>query len=243
LTEVTATLRTVKESFITRVAETGLGNSYMSVHEADEILDENPDEAPLEVLQEAYRVHVLEARGRLNGTLFRFLLSRLGKQRDSFAAQHCLSLLEPFPEETDYILKYFRSIGPGAEIEARIVDWMRSSEMVYPYQSYGIIEWFYESSTDPSTALIDLVRYIGFDPLSPRYLKTICRAFLGKFGASADIERIALEYDETNDASERTEIICSIRRMEPARRNAFLARAQQDGGENVRAVRWVRGGQ
>ena len=112
--------------------------------------------------------------------------------------------------------------------------------MVYDYQMYEIIEWFYERSTNPSGRLVELVRRIVFDQTSPRYLKTISMAFLGKFGVSADLERIASRYDETNDRSERAEIICSIRRMEQGRRNAFLARVERDGGENVRAARWVR---
>jgi hypothetical protein len=151
-----------------------------------------------------------------------------------------MTLLEPYPEETENILSYFASVGPGANIESQIVDLMYSSELVYDYQIYQIIEWFYGRSTDPSERLVELVRRIGFDKVSPRYLKTICRAFLGKFGNSADIERIAASYDQTNDASERGEIICSIGRMERARRNAFLARVQRDGGENVRAIRWIK---
>lgn len=238
--EVTAVLRNVKNTFINDVVnETGMGGPYMTVHEADEILDENPDDAPLEMIKEAYRTHVIE-KDTLNATLLRFLLGRLGKQRDSFAAQHCLTLLEPYPEETPYILRYFRSIGPGEAIESQIVDLMYSTEMIYQYQFYQLIEWFYESSSNPSIRLIEFVRRIGFDQGSPRYLKTICRAFLGKFGVSADIERIASSYDETNDPSERAEIICSIHRMEHGRRNAFLARVERDGEGNARSARWVR---
>ena len=239
--EVTAVVRVVNQRFISDVvAEIGMGDPSMSVHEAEEILDENPDEAPLEVISEAYRAHVMGIRNRLNGTLFRFLLNRLGKQRDSFAAQHCITLLEPYPEETDTILRYFGLVGPGEEIESQIVGLMCSGRMVYQYQFYQIIEWFHERSTGPSERLLALVRRILFEQASPKYLSTICVAFLGKFGVSADIERIAARYDETNDTSERAEIICSVRRMERGRRNAFLARVDRDGGENIRAVRWVR---
>ena len=51
------------------VKETGIGDAYTSVHEADEILDENPDDAPLEVIEEAYRTHVMQNPNRLDGTL------------------------------------------------------------------------------------------------------------------------------------------------------------------------------
>jgi hypothetical protein len=239
--EVRAVVRTVKQKFISDVLEeTGIGNPYMSVHEADEILDANPEEAPLEIIQEAYQTYVIDNPNRFNATLLRFLLIRLGKQRDSFAVQHCVHLLEPYPEETQTILRYFGSVGPGEDIESQIVDLMYSAALVYYYQMYEIIEWFYERSTNPSERLVELVRRIVFDQASPWYLKTICMALLGKFGVSADLERIASRYDETNDRSERVEIICSVGRMEQGRRNAFLARIEKDGGENVRAARWVR---
>jgi len=239
--EVTAAVRTVMDTFVRDVAnQTGQGDPYMSVREADEILDENPDEAPLEVIEESYRVHIVENPTRLNATLFRFLLNRMGKQRDSFAAQHCISLLESYPEETTSILRYLKSVGPGEQIESNLVELMQSPEMIYQYQLYEIIEWFYQRLTNPSVLLVDLVRRIAFQDASARYLKTICKAFLGKFGSPADIERMAASYDDTNDRSERVEIICSIVRMERGRRNAFLARTEPDGPENARAARWVR---
>jgi hypothetical protein len=222
---------------------TKFSGSAGGFHFADHVgveRNENPDDAPLEVIKEAYKNHVMENWLGFNATLFRFLLKRLGKQRDSFAAQHCITLLEPNPEETQNILKYFSSVGPGEDVEAQIIESMNSGELVYQYQIYQIVEWFYERSSGPSESLLDLVRKIGFDQTSPRYLKTICRAFLGKFGISADLERMVAQYDETNDPSERAEIICSISRMERGRRNAFLARVERDGPDNPRAVRWAK---
>ena len=234
--EVTARVRSVKEAFIDAIE----GDPYMSVYEADKVLDENPDNAPLEIIQEAYRRYIIDGGDDFDDTLFRFLLSRLGKQRNSFAAQHCLTLLEPHPEETQYVLGYFHAIGPGEEIEARLTAFLRSPDCMYEYQRYQIIEWFYEHATGPSTNLVNAVRRFAFNANSQRYLKTFSRAFLGKFGTSADIERIASEYNETNDPSERAEIICSIGRMEVGRRNAFLGRVANDGRKPSRAARWVR---
>jgi hypothetical protein len=237
--DVTAVLRELKQTFVDDIINQA-GDPYIDFHEAEEFLEANPDDAPLEIIQEAYRAHVVENAGQLNATLFRFLINRLGKQRDSYAADHVVTLLEPHPEETSTILRYLRSVGPGEEIESQIAVLMSSGVLVYKYQFYKIVEWFYAADTDPSEILLELVRELAFDQNSPSYLKTMCRAFLGKFGAAADIERIASSYDETNDPAEHAEIICSIRRMERGRRNGFLARLEHDGGENVRAVRWVR---
>ena len=195
------------------------------------------------VREEAYRIHVMEHQDSFNATLFRFLINRLGKQRDSFAAAHCVTLLEPHPEETEEILRYFGSVGPGEDIETQLAHLLRMGKLVYDYQLYQVIEWFYERPNQPSDLLIDFAREIGFNAISPRYLRTICKALLGKFGLPADLERIALLYDETTDPSERVEIICSIRRMEPGRRNALLARFRDDGEMNRTAARWIRAAQ
>lgn len=233
---VAARVRSVKEAFIGALE----GDPYMNISEADKFLDENPDDAPLEIIQEAYSRYITDGGDDFDNTLFRFLVSRLSKQRSSFAAQHCLTLLEPHPEETQHVLGYFHAIGPGEDTEARIVAFLRSRDCMYEYQRYQIIEWFYEHATSPSTNLVNTVRGLAFKPNSERYLKTICRAFLGKFGRSADVERIASEYDETNDSSERADIICSIGRMEIGRRNSFLGRVADDGRKPSRAARWVR---
>lgn len=239
--EITAELKLVRLDFIADIVrETGHGDPYMSVHEADEILDENPEEAPLEILRRAYEVNIMDHRHRFNHTLFHFLLGRLGKQRNSFAAEHCVTLLEPRPEETEPILDYLGNIGPGAEIEERLLGVLRSPQMIYHYQIYQIIEWFFDRSTGPSASLIDYVRGVAFNPAFPRYLKTVSRALLGKFGSAADLERIAREYDATNDPSERADIVCSISRMERMKRNALLRRFEGDGAMIRRACRWVR---
>lgn len=240
--EVEVLLRPILNSFIRDVIEeSGQGNPYLSIHEADELLDSSSDDrSPLEVIKAAFRTYVVEYSGGFKSTIFRFLLNRLGRQRDSSVAAHCLSLLEPHPEETSSILNYLGSVGPGEEIEQRVIGLMSSGQIFYDYQMYEMVEWFYERQSAPSDALLELVRAFAFNLTSPRYLKTICRALLGKFGSSADLERIASLYDETRDPSERVEIICSIRRMERLRRNALLARWAVEGEMNRRAVQWVR---
>lgn len=239
--EVTAVVKLVRNRFIREIVkQSGYGDPYMSVSEADEILEGNPDSAPIEVIQDTYQTYFIDSSTRFNRTLFRFLLNRLGKQADGFASEHCPSLLGEHPDETDAILDYLRLVGPVEVYGVPVLEFLKSENSVYPYQTYQILEWFLEYSTEPSDELIETVRAIGFDSSTPRYVKTYCRAFLGKFGAVADLERIADSYDETPDPSEQVEIICAIRRLERSRRNNFLARVEKDGEMNLRAVRWVK---
>lgn len=239
--EVTAVVKSVRNRFISEVVkQTGYGDPYMSVSEADEILEESPESAPIEVIQQTYQTYFIDSGARFNRTLFRFLLNRLGKQSDGFACDHCHTLLEEHPDETDAILDYLSSVGPVEVYGIPVVEFLSSGRIVYPYQVYQILEWFVENSSAPSDELIETVRTIGFDSSTPRYVKTYCRAFLGKFGSAADLERIANLYDETADPSEQVEIICAIRRLERGRRNSFLARVEKDGEMNLRAAKWVK---
>jgi len=241
--EVTAVVNSVRTRFISEVVkQTGYGDPYMSVTEADEILDESPEAAPIEVIQETYQTYFIDSGDRFNRTLFRFLLSRLGKQSDNFAAEHCPTLLEAYPEETGAILEYLGRVGSIEDHEDALLNFLTSDSLVYPYQVYQIIEWFLERSNTPSNELIETIRAIGFDASTPRYVKTYCRAFLGKFGSAADIKTIADLYDETTDPSEKVEIICAIGRLERGRRNSLLARVEKDGEMNLRAAKWVRKG-
>src|SRR5579872_5524695 len=223
--EVTAVVKSARNRYIKEVVkQTGHGDPYMSVTEADEILEETPDSAPIEAIQELYQTYFVDLGTDFNRTLFRFLLSRMAKQRDAFASQHCPTLLSNHPDETDAILEYLAAVGPPEQYGTPVVKFLNSKDLVYPYQTYQILEWFFKNSTDPSDELIETVRNIGFDTSTPRYVKTYCRAFLGRFGSIADVERIADSYDETTDPSEQVEIICAIQRLERGRRNSFLSR-------------------
>jgi hypothetical protein len=152
------------------------------------------------------------------------------------------TLLEEHPEETDAILDYIGSVGPAGQYGQPVWEFLASGRLVYPYQAYQIIEWFFKNTTHAPKELVEVIRTVAFDSSTPRYVKTYCRAFLGEFGSDADLERIADSYDDTADPSEKVEIICSLKRLEPGRRNSFLARVDKDGEMNLRASRWVKAG-
>ncbi|MGD0988083.1 MAG: hypothetical protein ABR874_09740 [Candidatus Sulfotelmatobacter sp.] len=110
----------------------------------------------------------------------------------------------------------------------------------YDYQIYQIMEFYLLRSNPATDDLLSIARPMAFDATRPRYLRTTCRALLGKYGTAADLERMLNSYDEITDISERSELICALSRLERGRRNAFLGRAEQEGEMNMRAARWVR---
>jgi hypothetical protein len=239
--EVTEVLRSVRKEFIAEVVQqSGDGDPYIDVSEADEILEESADDTPIEIIQRTYQSYFVEGLQPFNKTLFRFLLKRLAKQTDSFAGQHALSMLEPHPEETHTILQHLTSIYEVDSLQTLIVEHLRSGRLVYDYQIYQIVAWFLENCRNPTLELMEFIRVAAFSSHRPRYVRTVCRAFLGKFGTTADLERLADLYDVTTDPSERVEIICSLRRLEYGTRNAFFGRVEGDGEMNRRAVKWIK---
>lgn len=218
-------------------------NPYLSVAQADDLLEEIGDETPISVLQEAFQKYFIDSDGEeFDKTLFRFLVNRLGSSKDDYALEYCLELLEIHPEETQTILRYIKSLEAISKTENSILDFIKSDNSVYPYQVYEILRWFSEYSTEPTENLISIARKIAFDRSQPQYLKSVSRKLIGNFGTSADLERLELLYTEIDNEKEKSEIICCLKNMEITRRNGFLARARNDGELIRRAVELVRRG-
>ena len=111
--EVTAVVKSVRNRFISEVAKTGHGDLYMSVSEADEILEENPDAAPIEVIQQTYQTYFIDKGDRFNRTLFRFLFSRLGNR----------GMILPLNTVTRYWRNIPRRPMPSLIISVRLARW------------------------------------------------------------------------------------------------------------------------
>ena len=82
---------------------------------------------------------------------------------------------------------------------------MYSGQIVYHYQFYEIIEWFYENSTNPSPRLVELVRHMALITFA-EVLKNDLKAFLSNTAIRPTLSD-GFEHDKTNDPSERAEII------------------------------------
>jgi len=211
--------------------------------EAEEILAaSDPNDAPVELIRETYQTYFIDsADDHFDKTLFHFLLNRLGKFKDKLAVEHCKTLFDKHPEETRYILHYFSQVEALEEIQDSIIEFLDSEDAIYPYQIYQIVEWYNEIPSHPSDALVAIVRRLAFDNAQPRYLRSVCKKFLGDFGLVADLERLQHSYPEASGSLEQSEIICSLKRLEKGRRNAFLSSVVGDGELNERAVRLVKG--
>lgn len=228
----------------TKVIDEALEQSddpYLTLTEAETILATNPDDPPIEIVRETYKTYFIDSTDdKFDKTLFRFLLKRLANRKDKFAVEHCETLLEKQPHETQTILNYFRACEVFVEVEANLVQFLNSEDAVYPYQIYQIIDSLCRIALQPSASLLAISRSLAFDSRQPGYLRSVCRAFLGMHGSAADLELLENSYPEASNQLEQSEIICCVARMEIGRRNAFLARAQGDGELNKIAVNLVK---
>lgn len=237
-------LRTILKDFVDSIAELfEVTNPYFGLAQAEKLLEENPDAAPIGLIREAYRRFFPQVPdGNFDKTLFHFLIRRLGRAADGFAFDHALGLLRSQPQESCEVLNYVGRLGRIADADLAILDYLESDAAVYPHQFYEIIAWRTQQTLQPSERFLTLVRQILYEHHVAPYLRSTCREFLARFGTDADLERIHDSLLATSDDLERAELLCCLRRMEVARRNAILARYTGAGSFTERAVLLVRSG-
>lgn len=240
---VAPVINSVRERYIEEIISAlGLDNPYISLSYAESLLADYPEDAPLELIHEAYQTYFLDSSDDdFDTTLFRFLLKRLGKAKDNFAITDCITLIEKHPEETRNILSYFSSAEVVADVTEPIVHFLDSDNAVYQYQVYEIMEWFSTASDPLGESVVRVARRFAFDRSQPLYLRCVCRKILGDFGSAADLELLQASYSDASSELERSEILCSLERMERGRRNAFLGRVRNGSDMVSRAVMFVRG--
>lgn len=231
-------LTAVEREFVRRAAvAANLEDDYINVAMAEAALAQITDDTPIEVIREAYDRHIRRKKApRIDKTLFRFLLGRLGRQSDFNALDHCIGLLTERPEETHTILSYIADLNAWTQAEPRLVEFLLSPEAIYPYQSYQILEKVRKYHARPSEPSLAIARRYAFEEGTPGFLRAVCRAFLGDYGTAGDLERLEDAYSRTQGPRERAELLCALSRMERGRRNNFIARVANDSELNRRAA-------
>lgn len=240
---VVPALRAIRQRFLKDVAELfDLGDPYLSVAEVDELLNDNPNDAPVAVLREAFDSYIGEADGdRLDKTLLHFLVNRLGAASDPHVLPQVRRLLVSHPEETQILLHYIDRVDAFAEMEPVILGHTASREgQVYDWQTWEILNWLDSRPLARDSAAFRYARERAFAASSPPLVRAVARRIVGRYGNVADLQALEAAYGTAANDLERAQILCSLKRMEVSRRNSFLARAAGDGDLPDRAVRLVR---
>jgi len=149
-------------------------------------------EAPLEILQEAFRSYFVNPDGTIqfDKTLFRYLLKRLGAHKDWTFCRRCIELLETQPQETHTILDYLTMLDAAGSVEASIVTYLNSDAAIYAFQRFQILDWFCQRIIEPSPELLNTVRTLAFDEGQKNFVRAICFENIGKWGVDADLEQL-----------------------------------------------------
>jgi hypothetical protein len=236
LDQVTPVLRVLAGKYAAEIAEQlGIEPTYLSVARAEQLLAASHLQAPLGLIEDAFRERFIEVRGEFNKTLFHFLLRRLAKGKSTFAVGYCLGLLEEHPEETAEILRYLEAVTDVVSVEPNLLDYFTSPTAVYVYQRYQLIRWRAQIAITPSSAFVDHVREVNMRH-SAAFLRAVCRQFLGRYGTVADLEQLEDDYNTAVSPIERAEVVCSLARLELSRRNAILGMARAEGELTRRAA-------
>ena len=212
-------------------------NPYSSISQIEENV--KPDDAPVEVVQEAFRLNFIVEPKHFNKTLFHFLLNRLGAQRDGYALGYCLDQLTANPQETRIVLQYVERVGEFERAFTAIELFLNSPDCIYDYQTYQIFTWLNLATVAPSPGLVAIARRITFDNARPSYLRAVCRIVLQNHGTMADLDRLEASYGTIHEELEKAQILVSLKGLELERRNAFYRRVVGDGELCERAIKFV----
>jgi len=215
----------------------GSGDPYLPIAQIDENV--KPDDAPVEVVQEAFRVNFIVEPNKFNKTLFHFLLKRLGAQRNRYAVGYCLKQLTTNPQETQAVLQYIERVGAFEQAFTALEEFLNSEDCIYDYQIYQIFRWLNLAAIAPSPGLVVIARRITFDNARPSYLRAVCRIILQNNGTTADLDRLEISYGMVHEDLEKAQILVSLKGLEAERRNAFYRRVAGDGDLCGRAIRFV----
>ena len=211
---------------------------YATITEIEENV--GADDAPVEVVREAFKNNFIDRDDGFNKTLFHFLLKRLGAQKDPYAISYCLEQFKARPQETQQILDYFREVGKFDDVFPSLETFLNSSDCIYDYQIYQIFQWLTSVDVAPSGALVTIARRLTFDNARPAYLRAVCRTMLQSHGTTADLHRLEDSYGALHEELEKAQVLVSLKRTEVGRRNAFYGRVADDGLLCEHAIRLVK---
>lgn len=212
------------------------GMGYVSPGELVEILGKRAGPAP-DVLERAFTEHFgVGSVEKFDGSLFHYLLVRLGKAKSRVAVSYCLQIFQARPSETAYVLNYFSEIHLQAEDISDLVAYMKSNEAIYDFQMYEILRWFYRED-QKDEKVVELARVWSRDRNRDPWLRSYSIAYLGRFGDQTDLDELESGYADAVTEIERADRVAALRRAEKSRRNAFFARVSSDGLLVERSVR------
>lgn len=202
----------------------------------EEYIDEinnkrNPKEH--DILGKIYRENFIKPIN-FDKTLFHFVINKMINFKNFDHVADSIDLLVDYPQETEYILKYLKSLGNEDSKNKKYSDGLNklkniliSNKLIYDYQCYQIIS-FFKTEKFFIEDLLAFSRKNAEDFNKPNYLRIICMIFLGVNGNKADISLIENFILNSTNHFEKAETLIAVRNMELGKRNSICRRIQKD---------------
>lgn len=198
------------------------------------------NDAQIAVTKQAFTDYfLLSNEDEFDKSLFHYLINRLGSAGDDFAVEYCLDSIEKRPQETEYILRYLKTIEDKSSIVAQLLENLNSPNSVYDYQNYQISQWLLEND-QVSTDFLDYIRGIAFDNNKPVYFRALAKQILGDNGIHTDLTAIYETYSSASSSIEKDAIICSLHKLETSQRNAIFNQLAADDPNVQQACTFAR---
>jgi len=202
--------------------------------------EEEEEEDDLNTLKATFKAYFLDDGSKFDKTLFRYLIKRIGNFKDRIALDFCINNLETHPQETNTFLKYFKAIDAQADVIEVLFHFLTSQEAIYSYQLYQILRWITSNFDTISEHQLRVVRDIANDGNNPKYLTSVARESLSKFGNIADLDELLGKYNNDLNELEKLEILSSINKMKRTKRNAFYGHKKNESVMNDRTIKWIK---
>lgn len=211
-------------------------NPYSTVEDYEFLGDKIGVIDSIKVFKKAFDDYFFKKDIKFEHTLFRFLLSVLGKQGDDYAVDYCLALLITNPEETNFIIKYFEKVGINEKMVIQLINFLDSEDAIYEYQIYQILTMYSKiCQKDVNIDFLRISRQFAYDMSCPFYLRSVAKKIIGEIGNQSDLEKLMSIYGSTSGI-EQSEILMALKRVEKGRRNLFYKNALSDNPLNPKAI-------
>lgn len=200
---------------------------YGTEEDENEKETENDDRPDKELIEDAFKRFYLTNEEEGNKHLFRFLISNMGYHESEIGIDYCISHIEKGGSDISKILdNYFAELEEDLGIADRLAEILRDDNLIYPYQKFYIIKWFYEQERVNEKTL-SAVR-TQLDEGLNQDAKNYAIAYLGDYGDASDLDVVQKMYREEGNSLTKAIIVISLRRMEKSRRNSFYSRVKGD---------------
>ncbi|OIB56629.1 hypothetical protein BBD46_16720 [Natrialba sp. SSL1] len=185
------------------------------------------DDEKAKVVEKAFDKHIQDKES-VDGTLFRFLIRRMGYLNSYYAVPYCMKRIENGGPDIRRILdKYFSNLDNKESLAGKMMEMILSGDVPYEYHEFAIVRWIFQAGIR-SKEIIGGMRELLNRDYEIREIKNYIISYLGEHGEAIDIKAIFDRYPRTSNDVRKSIILMGIRNMESGMRATIYNQAKTD---------------